>query len=71
MENVEISTPMIPMNQLLKLIGIAATGGQANLMVEAGKVSLNGETVSERRRKVRVGDIVRVSGEGEYRIVSG
>ena len=55
----------ITLNDVLKLSGLAATGGQAKLMIQSGQVSVNGETETRRKRKLREGDVVRV-GENEF-----
>ncbi len=47
---------------LLKATGMASSGGQAKLMVEDGLVKVNSESESRKRRKVRKGDLVEVSG---------
>jgi len=47
---------------LLKATGMASSGGQAKLMVEDGLVKVNAEAESRKRRKVRKGDQVEVSG---------
>lgn len=50
-ETVEIRTEFITMDKLLKFSGVADTGGQAFLMVEYGVVRLNGQLVTEKRKK--------------------
>ncbi len=55
----------ITLNDVLKLSGLAATGGQAKLMIQSGQVLVNGETETRRKRKLREGDVVRV-GESEF-----
>lgn len=64
-EIVPIRTATITMDKLLKLTGIASTGGQAFMMVESGEVLLNGQVVQEKRRQVRPGDVVTVSDQVE------
>ena len=55
----------ITLNDVLKLSGLAPTGGQAKLMIQSGQVLVNGETETRRKRKLREGDVVRV-GENEF-----
>jgi ribosome-associated protein len=50
------------LDQFLKLRGIADTGGQAKLLIQGGEVQVNGEVETRRRRKLVVGDIVKVGG---------
>ena len=51
------------LDQLLKLTGIAATGGQAKLMIQGGEIQVNGEVETRRRRKLVPGDVVEVDGQ--------
>jgi ribosome-associated protein len=53
----------IRLGQLLKLAGIAGSGGDARAMLEAGGVSVNGEPEARRGRQMRVGDVVEAGGE--------
>lgn len=64
-----INTEYIAMDKLLKFSGIADTGGQAFLMVEDGIVSLNGQKVTEKRKKVYPGDVVCINDELELTVV--
>jgi ribosome-associated protein len=53
----------ITLNDALKLSGLAGTGGQAKLLIQSGQVSVNGETETRRKRKLREGDVVKVGDE--------
>lgn len=53
----------IKLDQFLKQMGIAPTGGQAKLLIQSGGVSVNGETETRRGRKLVAGDRVFVRGE--------
>ncbi len=59
----ELNGEFILLTSLLKLIGIAATGGHAGLMVSEGEVIVNEEIESRKRRKCRVGDQIEVNGQ--------
>lgn len=59
---VEIRTPFIKLDSLLKFAGAAETGGRAKEMVAAGLVKVNGTACLMRGKKVMPGDIVEVSG---------
>ena len=48
----------IELNKLLKLLGLTETGGEAGVRILNGEVKLNKKTVSEKRKKIRVGDVV-------------
>lgn len=52
----------IKLDQYLKFIGIAPTGGQAKLMIQAGEVQVNGETETRRGKQLVPGDRVTVLG---------
>lgn len=69
-EKIEIKGEFITMDKLLKFSGIAATGGQAFMMVEDGIVSLNGKIVTEKRKKVFIGDVVNIDNQIELTIIS-
>lgn len=56
---IDISTPFIRLDALLKLAGAAETGGHAKLLIQNGQVTVNGETCLQRGRKIRPGDTVR------------
>ena len=48
----------IQLNQLLKLLGLVETGGEANQCITDGLVKVNGTTELQKRKKLREGDIV-------------
>ncbi|MBC1239002.1 RNA-binding protein [Nostoc linckia z18] len=54
---------MIQLNQFLKLVGIAPTGGQAKLMIIDGNVKVNGTIETRRRRQLLSTDQVTVAGK--------
>ena len=56
-----IHTEYIDLLQFLKATGIAATGGEAKMLVDEGLIRVNGEDESRRRRKLRPGDRVDVA----------
>ena len=68
-ETVEITTEFITMDKLLKFSGVADTGGQAFLMVEDGVVRLNGQLVTEKRKKVFPGDVVNIDNQIELTVI--
>lgn len=69
-ETIEITTPTITMDKLLKFSGVAETGGQAFMMVEDGVVRLNGQLVTEKRKQVRPGDVVNIDDQLELTVVA-
>jgi len=48
----------IELNKLLKILGLAQTGGHAKLIIEEGLVSVNGDVELRKRKKLRSGDVV-------------
>jgi ribosome-associated protein len=58
--NFELSQEYIELIKLLKLVGIAETGGMAKALVEDEQVRYNGQIDTRKRLKVRKGDIIEV-----------
>ena len=48
---------------LLKLTGLAGSGGMAKIMIADGVVTVDGEVELRKRRKVRSGQVVECEGE--------
>lgn len=63
MREVEVRGGAIRLGQLLKLAGLADTGGEARALLQAGEVSVNGEGEARRGRQLAAGDVVAVAGE--------
>jgi ribosome-associated protein len=61
--DIEIRGETIRLGQVLKLAGIAGSGGEARALVERGGVTVNGEVEVRRGRQLRPGDEVAVEGE--------
>ena len=57
---VKIKTEFIKLDQLLKFIGVAETGGHAKEIVAEGVVFVNGENCIQRGKKIRSGDKVKI-----------
>lgn len=53
----------------MKWAGTAPTGGQAKVLVQSGRVSVNGRVEYRRGRQLAPGDRVAVKGR-EYRVVA-
>jgi ribosome-associated protein len=53
----------ITLNDALKLSGLAATGGQAKVLIQSGQVKVNGEVEMRRKKKLKAGDVIEVNGE--------
>jgi len=54
----KLTRPHIALCDLLKLAGIADSGGRGKTMVTEGLVKLNGETELRKTAKIRAGDTV-------------
>lgn len=63
MENIEIRTEYIRLDNLLKFSGITGTGGEAKALIQDSHVTVNGEICTQRGRKLFPGDIVTLAGE--------
>jgi ribosome-associated protein len=48
----------IPLNKLLKLFNLVESGGEANAVISAGEVKVNGITETQKRKKLRAGNEV-------------
>jgi ribosome-associated protein len=48
----------IELIKLLKLLGLAESGGDAKQYVDDGDIMVNNETEYRRRKKLRTGDVV-------------
>ena len=51
----------IPLDKLLKLLGIVGTGGEAHSRITEGEVRVNGEIELQKRKKLREGDIIELN----------
>ncbi|ARV63043.1 RNA-binding protein [Nostocales cyanobacterium HT-58-2] len=59
----ETSGNTIKLDQFLKLVGVAPTGGQAKLLIQGGDVKVNGAIETRRGRKLVLGDKVMIGGQ--------
>lgn len=62
-KKVEINKEPIELFKLLKLEGLVASGGEAKSVIEKGRVSVNGEIETRKRKKIVSGDIVELGDE--------
>jgi len=68
-ETVGIRTEHIRLDALLKYAGLTMTGGEAKELIREGCVTVNGAPCTQRGKKLRVGDEVCLSLEGERHIL--
>jgi ribosome-associated protein len=65
----ELSGEFIPLNDLLKLAGVADSGGAGKAMVADGVVKVDGATELRKTAKIRAGQVVSV-GDVRIRVVA-
>lgn len=58
----EIGERPINLTQVLKLAGCVLSGGEAKLLIAAGRVRVNGAIETRKRRQMTVGDLIEVEG---------
>ncbi len=60
MREVEIIREPIELYKLLKMEGLAMSGGEAKQLIADGLVSLNGEVETQKRKKLVSGDCIEI-----------
>ena len=58
----ELKGEFIPLDALLKAVGLASSGGEAKAMVAAGNVQVDGKLELRKRCKIRAGQLVSTKG---------
>lgn len=58
MEIIKIKDDFIKLGQALKLGGLVGSGVEAKIMINEGKVLVNGKTELQRGKKIVPGDII-------------
>lgn len=69
MKEIEITTEYIKLDQLLKLSGVAGTGGHAKILISEGQIKVNGKIALERGKKIRKDDIVEIIDFDKFKII--
>lgn len=54
----KITTDFIKLESLLKLTAICSSGGEAKMVIQDERISVNGEVCTQRGKKIRSGDMV-------------
>lgn len=62
MEIITVYGDYIQLDQLLKKIDLISSGGETGAFLAAHKVTLNGQPVHEKRKKIRAGDTLAIDG---------
>lgn len=63
MNQIKIKDEYIKLGQALKLAGMVGSGVEAKIVIQDGKVSVNGEVELQRGKKLHDGDIISFNGE--------
>ena len=63
MRDVTITGDAIRLGQLLKVAGLAGSGGEAKALLTTGTVTVNDQPEDRRGRQLKHGDVVRVGDE--------
>ena len=64
-ETIQIHTEFIKLQDLLKFAVAVETGGDAKLIIQEGRVAVNGEVCTMRGKKLRPGDRAVIDDETE------
>ena len=67
--NIKIHTEYIKLQELLKFAGAVETGGDAKLIIQEGRLTVNGAICTLRGKKLRPGDRACIDGETELVVV--
>lgn len=65
----ELDRDHVELNQLLKLAGLADSGGQGKALVASGAVTVDGEVELRKTAKIRAGQTVRI-GDAAIRVLA-
>lgn len=63
MEEFKLKDEFIKLGQLLKATGLVESGVEAKIVIQDGKVKLNGAVETQRGKKVVAGDVVSFDGK--------
>jgi ribosome-associated protein len=63
MKDIKIYAEPIALYQLLKLEALVSSGGEAKVAIDNGRVLVNGEVETRRRKKILSGDIIEFESE--------
>lgn len=67
MRKVEIYTEYIKLEQLLKIVDLISSGGEAKMFLENTKILVNNEPENRRGRKLYKDDVIEIKGQA-YKI---
>lgn len=58
MDKINIKDEYIKLGQAMKLSGMVSSGIEAKIVIQSGKVTVNGEVELQRGKKLHAGDVV-------------
>ena len=70
MEKITIHTEFIKLQQALKLAGMVDQGSDVKFYLSEGMVTVNGEVATERGKKIRPGDVIKLKGVGRVEVAA-
>ena len=68
MKDVVVNSEIIKLDSFLKWAGAVSLGSEAKILIQGGKVNLNGNVEVQRGKKLKKGDVIELNGES-YRII--
>lgn len=68
MKKIEIFGEYIQLDQILKKLDFISSGGETGMFLQSHSILLNGQKVSEKRKKISPGDMLQID-EESYQIV--
>lgn len=63
MKEVKVSREPVELYKVLKFEGMVASGGEAKLVISQGRVLVNGEVETRKRKKIVAGDSIAFESE--------
>ena len=54
---------VLQLDQFLKRENFVQSGGEAKILIQTGRVKLNGEVETRRKKKIQIGDLVEINGQ--------
>ncbi len=63
MRIVEVTKEPIELYKVLKFEGMVSSGGEAKIVIAEGQVLVNGNVVTQKRKKIVSGDIIEFGNE--------
>ena len=63
MREVEVLKVPVELFKVLKFEGLAASGGEAKSLIADGRVTVNGQVETRKRKQIVTGDVIEFAGE--------